>query len=220
MDAYTHQKVFSNERMQKYLAYHTNDETRALELYKANIQLSESFYPILSIFEVALRNSLNRELGKRYGTPDWYVHLAAEPGAKDLKREITLAQRHITKRMETITGAKVVAELTLGFWVRLLNAEYERILWKDLRRAFPFMEKKLRQRHKVSVPLNKIRNFRNRVYHNEPIAWRFPALELIYSEILEVLGWLNSDLPEYAAGICRFESELTSIRQRLEPPTT
>ncbi len=44
----------------------------------------------------------------------------------------------------------------LGFWVSLLNSEYERLLWKDLRRAFPFMPKKDRQRKNVSAPLNTI----------------------------------------------------------------
>ncbi len=42
----------------------------------------------------------------------------------------------LSRELEVITPSKIVAELTLGFWVSLLNAEYERILWKDLRRPF------------------------------------------------------------------------------------
>lgn len=53
----------------------------------------------------------------------------------------------------------------------LLNNEYERVLWKDLRRAFPFMPKERRQRKNVSAPLNRFRAFRNRVFHNESICW-------------------------------------------------
>lgn len=49
--------------------------------------------------------------------------------------------KQIVGRHESITPAKIVAELTLGFWVSLLNSEYERLLWKDLRRAFPYMPK-------------------------------------------------------------------------------
>jgi hypothetical protein len=215
MDKHTHQKVFSNERLQKYVDFYAGDEEKALLLYQCNINLSESFYPLLSIFEVALRNSMNRELTKSYGTPDWYSHLSSTPGLKDLNREITLAIRHINKRGETVTGSKVVAELTLGFWVRLFNAEYERILWKDLRKSFPFMPKKERQRHKVSVPLNKIRNFRNRVYHNEPISWSLIALENIYDETVQVLKWLNEQLPEYANKTCRFQEVMQQARTKL-----
>ncbi len=71
MDTYTHRKVFSSDRMQKYLDVHHPDETKALVHYRVNIQISEASYPLLSIFEVALRNSLNRELIKHFGTTDW-----------------------------------------------------------------------------------------------------------------------------------------------------
>ena len=62
-----------------------------------------------------------------------------------------------------------MAELTLGFWVSLLNTEYERTLWQALRRAFPYMPRRERQRRNVSAPLNTFRRFRNRIFHNESI---------------------------------------------------
>jgi hypothetical protein len=204
--------VFSTERIQKYLNFHSGIESKAIIHYRANILLSESFYPLLSVFEVALRNSLNRELSRHFATSDWYAHFATTPGLSDINREITTAIRHITKREETITGTKVVAELTLGFWVRLLNAEYELILWKSLRIAFPFMPKRIRQRHAVSVPLNKIRYFRNRVYHNEPVSWNFTTLETIHNDIMEVLGWLNNELPSYGRSVSRFNEVLKQAK--------
>ena len=162
-----------------------------------------------------MRNSLNQELTRHFVTPDWYAHFAVTPGLSDINRDISTAIRQITKREETITGPKVVAELTLGFWVRLLNAEYELILWKSLRRAFPFMPKNIRQRNKISMPLNKIRYFRNRVYHNEPVAWNFHFLETIHEELIEVLGWLNADLPGYAKNISRFHMVLDQTKTEL-----
>jgi hypothetical protein len=216
MDIYTHQKVFSTDRMQKYLDRHPSDQNKALIHYQANIRLSESFYPLLSVFEVSLRNSLNRELTKLFGTPDWYLNIAARPDLRELRKEINTAQSHITRREEIITGPKVVAELTLGFWIRILNVEYERILWKSLRKAFPFLPKVDRQRHTVSVPLNNIRNFRNRVYHNEPIAWNFNALEAVHTDLISVLGWLNNELPNYAHSVSRFNSVLAEAKADLK----
>ena len=147
-----------------------------------------------------------------FGTADWYLRLAAVPGLSDLNQEITTAKRHIVKRGETIHAAKVVAELTLGFWVRLLNVEYELILWRDLRRAFPYMPKSERKRHNVSAPLNRIRNLRNRVYHNEPIAWNLTTLENLHHEIYKVLGWLNVDLPAFARNLDRFDAVLAAAK--------
>ena len=100
----------------------------------------------------------------------------------------------------------------MGFWVRILNLEYEKVLWKSLRRAFPHMPKQERKRHMVSRPLNKIRDFRNRVYHNEPISWRLDRLEEIHDRILVVLGWLNNELPDYASNITRFNEVLKQAR--------
>lgn len=215
MDKHYYQKVFSTERMTKYFnRYPENDELAILH-YHCNIELSESFYPTISMLEVALRNSLNRELTEHFGTEDWYLRIESEVGLRNLKNEINTAKRHIVNRGETITASKVVAELTLGFWVRLLNAEYERVLWKSLRKAFPYLEKAKRQRHVVSAPINKIRNFRNRIFHHEPICWNFEELEKTHDNILLVMGWLNKELPKIAESIDRAESVIENTKNKL-----
>jgi hypothetical protein len=210
------EKVFSNERMQKFFDRYPGNETKAIVHYQINIELSEAFYPVLSIFEIALRNSLNRELTTHFGTDDWYIHMASTPGLKELNKEISNAKRHLSKRGETIAANKIVAELTLGFWVRLLNVEYERILWKSLRRAFPFMPKKERTRHNVSAPVNKIRNLRNRIFHHEPIAWNLNHLEQIHADIVKVIGWLNKGLPEVAKPLDRVTTVFSAAKEKLK----
>ena len=189
-----YEDVFSSQRMKKYFNRYPKNEGKAINHYHLNIELSESFYSCLSVFEVALRNSLNRELTEKFGL-NWYLKFKSIPGLKNLGGNINTAQRRIINRNESITAGKVVAELTLGFWVSLLNAEYELVLWKPLRKAFPFLEKRHRQRNNVSAPINKIRNFRNRVFHHEPISWNLNKLEEIHAMILEVMEWLNKDLP-------------------------
>ncbi len=92
----------------------------------------------------------------------------------------------------------MIAELTLDFWVKLLNAEYELILCKPLRRAFPYLEKRQKQRNNVSAPINNIRKFRNRVFHHEPISWNLNKLEEMHNTIYMVLGWINDELPQIA----------------------
>lgn len=203
-----YEKMFSEKRMSRYFHLHENNEQQALDHYHLNIQLSESFYTILSLFEVALRNSMNRELTAYFRTEDWYLRLPNTPGLKDLNHAIIIASRQITKRNELITADKIIPELTLGFWVRLLNAEYERILWKALKRSFPHLEKRNRQRRNVSAPINRIRNFRNRVFHFEPIAWNMEQLTHIHSQILLILSWINKDLPQLAAPFDRVPSLL------------
>ena len=93
----------------------------------------------------------------------------------------------------------------MGFWVSLFNAEYERVLWKPLRRAFPFLPKRERQRKSISTPLNMIRSLRNRVFHHEAICWNLHRLCLLHETIIRTVGWLNPMLPLWLKRIDRFD---------------
>lgn len=210
------EKVFSGKRMERYFNLYPHDEKRAILHYQCNIQLAEVFYVSLSVLEVTLRNALSRELETMTGRKDWYVIFPTIPGLISLNRYITQASKQISGRHESITPSKVIAELTLGFWVSLLNSEYERLLWKDLRRAFPYMLKKERQRKNVSAPLNTFRIFRNRVFHNESICWNLHRVEEIHREMEIVMGWMNKDVPTWLQSIDRFESVCCQIRETMK----
>ncbi len=197
--------------MERYFSLYPQDEQRAITHYMCNLQLSEAMYVPLSVFEVTLRNALCRELRQMTGRDDWYTVFPNTPGLSNLNRYITQAAKQIAGRHEQITPSKIVAELTLGFWVSLLNSEYERILWKDLRRAFPFIPKSKRQRKNVSAPLNRFRAFRNRVFHNESICWNISRVKDIHSEMMEVLGWMNRDVPGWLLQYDRFQSVTVDI---------
>ena len=198
--------------MERYFILYSNDESRAVKHYQSNIKLTEAFYTSLSVLEVALRNALSRELKTMTGRDEWYVIFANTPGLTNLNKYITQASKQIAGRHEQITTSKIIAELTLGFWVSLLNAEYERLLWKDLRRAFPYIPKKDRKRKNVSAPLNRFRAFRNRVFHNESICWNMKKVQEIHDELLLVLEWINMDLPEWLKEIDRFENVQEQIK--------
>ena len=137
---------------------------------------------------------------------------------REIHKEIILAQSRITRRAEIITSDKIVSELNLGFWVRLFNSEFERILWKDLRRSFPYMPKQDKKRHKISTPLNSIRNFRNRIYHYEPISWDFNELSKIHKEIYLLLHWINKDLPSLVEQLDRVPVLLNEAQIKLKKP--
>ena len=78
------EKVFSNKRMERYFRLY-EDEKKAIDHYQSNIELAESFYPCLSVFEVTLRNALSRELETMTGREDWYSIFPTTPGLVNLK---------------------------------------------------------------------------------------------------------------------------------------
>ncbi|GHT49410.1 hypothetical protein AGMMS49982_02870 [Bacteroidia bacterium] len=214
MDKKFFEKIFSEKRMEKYFIRYENTN-KAILHYQCNIELAESFYPCLTVFEVVLRNSVNRELIKLFGKDDWYLQIATTPGLTNLNRYITQASKQITGRNEHLSPSKITAELTLGFWVSLFNAEYELILWKDLRRAFPNMPKSERQRKKVAPALNRFRAFRNRIFHHEPISWNLEQTKQIHEEMLAVITWMNDELPEWVAAFDRFEQVYERVKKQL-----
>ena len=212
---YFFEKNFSVERMRKYNSLYPTNQKLALEHYMCNIMLSESLYPCLSIFEVALRNALVKELIKNCGHEQWYDIFNNNIALQSLKKRIYDAMNAITTRKEIITPSKITAELTFGFWVSLLNSEYETFLWHDLRRAFPNMPKSLRQRKNISSPLNRFRRLRNRIYHNEPICWNLSRVEDLHTELLKVAGWIDKQLPSWIQAQERVNIVCDNIRQRM-----
>lgn len=214
-DKHFFEKVFSDKRMERYFRLYPGDVSQSMIHYRCNLELSEAMYPSLSVLEVTLRNALCRELQTMTGREDWYAVFPNTPGLTSLNKYITQASKHISGRHEQVTPSKIVAELTLGFWVSLLNSEYEKLLWKDLRRAFPYMPKNLRQRKNISAPLNRFRAFRNRVFHNESICWNLDRVKELHNEFILLLGWMNKDVPEWLASSDRFDNVIKKINETL-----
>ena len=208
------ERAFSEARMRPYYRKYPGNAKKAELHYKQNIQLAESLVPSLSVFEVSLRNALIRELERMSGQKDWYRSFQSNVRLKPLYRYVQIASMHIQTRGESISPDKINGELTLGFWVSLFNAEYEKTLWKGLRLAFPSIPKGWRQRKNVSAPLNAIRSLRNRVFHHEAISWNLSRLTELHQLITKVIGWIDPSLQEWLKKTDRFESVVRRIRIR------
>jgi hypothetical protein len=72
MKAYYLKYFLSGPRLNIYLAKANNDFDKSYRLYKLNIELSEAFYPILSVLEVSLRNSVDETLKLHFKDPYWF----------------------------------------------------------------------------------------------------------------------------------------------------
>lgn len=137
--------------------------------YKQNIKDSKEYYILLSVLEVSLRNSINSYFKKKI-SEYW---LFSEDLHLDTQRRIEDCKNMIIKRQEIATHDKIIAELSFGFWTSLFRksyANYFRI--KDIKYIFPNIPKKDKRfisREILDKELNKIRKFRNRIFHYEKI---------------------------------------------------
>jgi hypothetical protein len=72
MDRKTIERIFSPDRLDPYLRKHDNNFDKTIEHYKANIEVSETFYPLLAILEVGLRNQMDYQLKRKFNMDSWF----------------------------------------------------------------------------------------------------------------------------------------------------
>ena len=124
---------------------------------------------------------------------NWYERITLE--APELKA-LQEAREKIAGRGYAVTPARMVAELTFGFWVRLTASVYEKTIWvKHLHKIFPIRlpRKQLFQR------LDTIKQLRNRIAHHERIVGR-RDLPKEYEDTLEAIKWMSPVMENWVRG--------------------
>lgn len=203
----------SSERFYTYRNQQLSDkETFANYLW--NIELSESVYPVINVFEIALRNNIYHAFQKSFH-PGW-LH---GKGALNLNsRQIDQINnaKNLIQRRGRVTDSKIVSELSLGFWVSLFNRRYYQSIWlvvlqrNERQRNNIFPGARRPAYHVLKARAERIRDLRNLISHHESIL-RFEApnehydLRTRYKEIVEMIGWLHPMMEAIAIDINRFE---------------
>ena len=194
-------RSISNARLSPYMARYKGDQTYAIRLYAWNIEVSAAFWGPLCMLEIALRNSMHDTMANGR-IPKWWeiqtVHLA-DRSEKLLK----LALEKLEKNGNlSPTADDIVAATSLGFWVGLLDVgvarhsllDYETALWRPrLNKAFP--NRGALERKQVHSKLDRIRKFRNRIAHHEPI-FGAGLLEM-HNLIIECIGLVDEGVAIY-----------------------
>lgn len=102
----------SRPRLIRYLSAMGNNKTKAIQLYKANLRISKSFYPLISGLEIAFRNSLDKVLVNYFNDNDWIINQqngfmsdnSLRRGQFYLKTQISGSIRNLTRRNANITN--------------------------------------------------------------------------------------------------------------------
>ena len=194
-------RPLSSVRLESYRPPGGTDQEMILN-YFWNMKLSEALYPALGSLEIALRNCIHASATEKYGTEFWFDG----PGVLEARQrgQLATARSQLTK---SETAGRLVAQLTFGFWVGLLNSPYEGPMWhvnraSMLKSAFPNVPTSQRSRGAIFHRIYPIQQLRNRIFHHEPI-WHRPTLETEYDHIIEALGWMSQEL---ASAINRISS--------------
>jgi len=118
-----------------------------------------------------------------------------------LKNSVITAENKMTKKSIAVSSGKVLAEQSFGFWVSLFESSHYKLLGGSVIHAFPYKPKHI-NRKSIFLILSRIRDFRNRIYHNEPICFNgssvnFSCASQIRQDLFELLGWINPEIQNY-----------------------
>jgi len=180
--------VISAERIGTYLLAAGFDPDRALRLYIWNALVGEAFHLPIQSVEVALRNRISTHLVALFGQDWWKSPAFLNAAGVERARDIETALRRIKSRGASLDTGQVVATLSFGFWAGLLRKRYNPTIWGGrLQAAFPHLPPE-RTRADLERHVKRIADFRNRVWHHEPILKADLLAE--YAAAMELLGWL------------------------------
>ena len=193
------QHILSEERLQRYLLACDNDTRKTMTLYRLNLNLSQEVFTLLSCFEVAVRNAIDRILIASLGT-DWLRDAILPggvfdvPGCRDSAKIIRQAYNRLM-RDGSYSHPKLLAEMEFGVWKYMFANPQYRAVGRTLLAIFP---NKPRSSAEVQYnntyifnELDGINILRNRIAHHEPICFARRQPEIGTSYILNAYQTLH-----------------------------
>lgn len=102
--------------MSRYLNACNGDTRKAMTLYRLNLKLSQELFTIVSCYEVALRNAIDRHYSRLNGS-DW-LRDSAKPGGMLSGKRCGKTPHIISdalRKLTSYTHPKLIAEMDFGF---------------------------------------------------------------------------------------------------------
>lgn len=207
-------QVMSSPRMQRYCQACGNDTRKAMTLYRLNLKLSQESFTIISCFEIAIRNAIDKHYKDIYGN-DWLRNAQMAGGIFSVNR-CRITRQIITSAYNKLgnqyTHNKLVAEMDFGFWRFLFAQPQFYAAGQSLLRAFPSKPTStpvIQYNHTyVFNEMGKINKFRNRIAHHEPICFRTNTsvidstyIKTNYQIIQNLFSWLSIDASKLLFGL-------------------
>jgi hypothetical protein len=201
------EKSISSSRLSTYKQTEYSD-LETITDYVLNAKISQNFYFLLQNLEVSLRNAIYDSFKKNYPNSDFfYLHETNSFNRYKSKKEkhsrecwkMLCGVKYKLKHITNLHDGKIIAELNFGFWTELLTSTDNKYItmWRKIfNDVFPNYTIQNSIDHDkilIGTQIDSIRNFRNRIFHYEPI-YNQNDLQIKHSQIFEILDWLNPDM--------------------------
>lgn len=177
-------------RFRAFLDASENDYAQAIALYDWNVCVSAVFFETISYAEVLLRNAIDAQFTPvKHDEPaiESWLFDATVLSTKSLEKVIE-ATDNIKRMKKAPTRARLVANLSFGFWKALLDKRYKDLWIERLHQAFPYGNG---DRSEVASILSELNPFRNRLAHHEPVI--DANIEKRHDDLLKLTGLMDKE---------------------------
>jgi hypothetical protein len=199
----------SSDRLATYLQAAGFVGDRALKLYLWNATIGEAFHLPIQAVEVGLRNRINTALCIEFGPDWWQSKIFLDLLSHEQLTALMTVERRMVGRAKPVVTPQIVASLSIGFWVGMLNRRFNPTIWsRHLHVAFVHLpgDKNLRS---IEASARRTAALRNRIWHHEPVFRSDLSAE--FSSIMELLIWVCPAKANWIRPHCRV---LSLLRQK------
>jgi len=210
-----YETAFSAVRLNKYRAACSGDSDQAINLYRYNIGLCQKFYALLNIFEVALRNAINKHYTAYFNDADWIISHLEPGGVLWMYTQKESVERIIEglRKQGKYSHDRLVSSVSLGVWTYLFTKVPFRVGGQNLLQVFPHRYAGMGQKA-IYKELLLIKDFRNKIAHHEGICFNREGNKSTefarrhYNLIMKYLYFLGYQTDELLEGIDVYPQEL------------
>ncbi len=219
--------VMSSKRMSRYLNACDGDKRKAQALYRLNLRLSQEMFTIISCYEVALRNAIDRIMSSSLGS-DWLRDAILPGGIFDHPRFSGTTRIMYKAYNELVSNgkyscSKMLSTMEFGIWKYMYSSPQYLATGRRLLNVFPNKPKSSATRQYnnqfIYNELDAINRLRNRIAHHEPICFLQDQekistvyLHHSYQRILSLFSWMGIDSQSLLYGL----DHVQKLSQRIE----
>lgn len=192
-------------------------KTDLYQIYWLNEQVSKEIRFLLSQFEVILRNRINEAYVGHYGA-NWLLSGMLAFGAEE-QNSTNDARRRITALGKTVTHDRLLAKLSLSFWVRLFRTPYRAVTERLKDDIFPRNKSRFGHRfltyQEILNSLAELRDLRNKVSHQEFILDSRYEVKRRHAECIGLIKRMSKDYYSLFQSNDNFDVEYTHFQNYL-----
>ncbi|MCQ2127772.1 MAG: Abi family protein [Bacteroidaceae bacterium] len=215
------ERIMSSKRMKRYVEACNGNTRKAMSLYRLNQRLAEEMFTIISYYEVALRNAIDRILVNALGT-DWLRDAISSGGIFDNPRFLNTTRMMKKAYAELVSNgnysnSKMLAAMEFGVWKYMYSAPQYKATGRLLLKVFPDKPKSSAQmqynNNYIFNELDAVNRMRNRIAHHEPVCFMqndsrisTEHLQNVYYKVMSLFEWMGIDSKSLLYGMDHVKS--------------